>query len=149
MCAKLPAGRIDERIVAADQEIARDRRPHRQENRGREVDVLQQAERVVQTARYLNRFQDHQLLDRAEWAHAAAKGPAKEQRHQQRQEEHRGHDDGDGISRVGERDGDILNRANGADAALPVESEIGDAADGQRQDQFPAASLQNQPHRGC
>ena len=117
----------------------RGRRLHGEPDGQAQIDVLQQAQRPVEAARHLHRFQHHQFLDRAQRAHAAAERAPEEQRHQQRQEEDRGDHDGDGVARIGQRHRDVLDGADGADAAFAVEAEVGQAGDGQREHPLPAA----------
>ena len=75
------------RIEPADDEVARGRRLQGEKEGQPEIDVLQQAKRAVEARRHLERLHQHEFLNRAQRAHAAAESAPKEHGHDQRQEE--------------------------------------------------------------
>ena len=131
-----------EGIVAANEE---GRVGRGQQDGGAEVNKRQQPEGVIEPERDFLRADGDKLLDGAQGADRGAKRPPEEEREGQRQGEDRHGRRRHGIGRIAQRQGDVLNGADGTDAAFSPESQPGQGNDGQQKKPPPRPPHDRQP----
>ena len=110
-----------------------------------QVDVGQHAQRLLQPGRQLHRLEQHQILQRAMRADRSAESSSAEQREHERQDEERADRHRHRIAAVAQAERDVLQGADGADAALAPESEVEHRENGERHEPFARARLIDQP----
>src|SRR6185436_17235677 len=102
-----------------------------------EISVRNDAQANGDFTRQLDRLDGNEILNRPERADRSAKDAPEEERKEQRQAEEDQHRDRQRVVRIKQRQGDILDRSDGADAPLLVEAEVKQAENHQPENAAP------------